>query len=157
MSEANFERAKEIYEMLCASMDKRGWKYTGDPDRLLIQSGTKTEDLPIRFFVQVDAQRQLVSLISELPFRVKAEKRLETAVAVCAINNSLADGSFRYNVNTGDLMFIGTNSFRENTLSEEAFMFMILIACKIIDAYNEKLFLLVTGSMNLEQFLNAVS
>ncbi|MBQ7857744.1 MAG: YbjN domain-containing protein [Oscillospiraceae bacterium] len=149
----NLERAKAIYEMLCQTMDGHNWKYSGDPERLLIESGTKTEDLPIKFWVQVDAERQLVSLVSSLPFRVKAEKRLEAAVAVCAINDRLADGCFRYNVTTGDLMFVSTNSFRENSLSKEAFTFMIFIACKIIDEYNEKIFTLVTGGVSLQDFL----
>ncbi len=78
---------------------------------------------------------------------------MEFAVAVCDANNGMIDGRFDYNINDGRLFFRMTSSFRESLIGEVLFQYMIICACRTIDAYNDKFFELAKGLISLDQFI----
>ena len=145
--------AKEAYNTLCRALDNIGWKYNKIEDELKIMFGVGGEDIPMNFLVIIDAERQLVRLLSLLPFQMKSDKRVEGALATCIINYLLADGSFDFDLDEGHIMFRLTASFRESLLGEELFKYMVSIACHTIDKYNDQLCDLNDGKISLEQFL----
>jgi hypothetical protein len=122
-------------------------------DELKIMFGVGGDDLPMNFLIIIDAERQLVRLLSLLPFKMNSDKRVEGAVATCVINYVLADGSFDFDLDEGHIMFRLTASFRESLLGEELFKYMVSIACHTIDKYNDQLSDLNDGKISLEQFL----
>ena len=71
-------RAREVYADLCRALDAKGWIYDKDEENLRIDSGCKSEDLPIRFLMRVDASRQQVKLFSTLPVTVPEDKSRPT-------------------------------------------------------------------------------
>ena len=78
----------------------------------------------------------------------------EGAVAVCAANDGICDGSFDYNIRTGQITFRLTTSFcGETVLGEELFEYMIFVASATVDKYNDKFYLLAQGGMSLSQFI----
>ena len=95
----------------------------------------------------------VIQLLSSMPFVVSESKRLDFAIAVCAINSSLVDGCFDYNIANGNLLFRMTNSFMESRMSEEVFSYMLFCSCATIDNYNDKLFMLAKGVMSVSDFL----
>ena len=107
----------------------------------------------MNFLIIIDAERQLVRLLSLLPFQMNSDKRVEGALATCIINYLLADGSFDFDLDEGHIMFRLTASFRESLLGEELFKYMVSIACHTIDKYNDQLSDLNDGKISLEQFL----
>lgn len=153
----NLELAKATFETLCKSLDAQDWHYKKDEEKLIIECGARGEDLPMDFNVHVDADRMIVSLLSFLPFKIQEDKRLEAAVAVCAINNVSIDGCFDYDVATGNLFFRMTNSFLESVLDEEVFKYMLILSCQFVDKYNDKFLMLSKGMITLEQFLTTLT
>lgn len=145
--------AKEAFDTLCKAIDNIGWKYKRMDDELKIMLGVGTDDLPVNILIIVDAERQLVRMLSLLPFEMKEDKRVEGAVATCFINYLLADGSFDYDVETGHIMFRLTSSFRESLLGEELFKYMISILCHTVDKYNDQLADLNDGKINIDEFI----
>lgn len=148
-------KAKATYATLCSALDKDDWHYEKDEEKLTIECSARGEDLPIDLVVQVDAGRQLVSLLSPMSFEIKEDNRLDVAVAISYINNMLIHGCFDYNINTGKIHFRMPNSFVDSTLGEEVFLYMLYCACKTVDEYNDKFLMLSKGMLSLEQFLEA--
>lgn len=153
MSETNFAKAREVYATLCSSLDNRGWKYTKLEDDLRIRCAANGDDLPMELIITVEAKRELVYLISRIPVEVPEDKRLDAAIAVSFINNLLVDGSFDYDVTTGSLFFRMTNSYKDTTVGEEVFNYMLVCSFTTIDEYNDKLLMLAKGMMTIEQFI----
>lgn len=151
----DLERAKYIFSTLCQALDKNDWRYKKDEEDLSIECGAQGDDLPIELKIRVDAERQLVLLISFLPFAISEEKRIDVAIAVSTINNVLVDGCFDYDVSSGKLLFRMTNSFMDSMLSEEVFTYLLLCSCKTIDDYNDKLLMLSKGLLSIEQFISS--
>lgn len=155
--EMKLQHAREIFRSVCKLFDERGWQYDKDEEKLKINTRTKGEDLPIPFGIYVGVNNQMLTLMSYIPFDTPEDKRLELAIAVSAVNYKLLDGCFDYNVTNGQLFFRLTNSFMESTISEDLLMYMVFLAIKVVDDFNDKFLLLAKGTITLEQFLNALN
>ena len=146
-------RAREVYADLCRALDAKEWIYDKDEENLRIDSGCKSEDLPIRFQMRVDAGRQQVKLISTLPVTVPEDKRLDLAVAINVINYKLVFGAFGYDIGDGDIYFQITNSYIDSELSAEVFFYMMMCAISTIETYNDKLFAIAKDLLPLQKFM----
>lgn len=153
--EKDLIRAKQTFNTLCRALDKNGWHYRKNEAELSIECKARGDDLPIDISITVDAERMLVMLFSHIPFVVAEDKRLDLAVAVSVVNNRFVDGSFDYNIRSGDMVFRITTSFRESEIGEGTFMYMLLCACQTVDDYNDKFLMLSKGMLSLEQFISS--
>lgn len=151
--EKDLKQAQAVFDSVCQMLDGQGWKYDRNDEELRIDTGVSGDDLPMKLVILVDAERQLVTLISHIPFAVAEDKRVEMAVAVSVVNNRLVDGCFDYNILGGDIFFRITNTYRESILGEEMFKYMLYAACNMIDEYNDKFLMIAKGIISLEQFI----
>jgi hypothetical protein len=153
MAEYDLRKAKEVYDTLTSMLDNIGWSYSRDDENFVIKSGVKGDDLPVEFLVIVKPRNEVVQFISHLPFNMPEDKRIDGAIAINVINWNLVDGSFDYNVTDGSMVFRMTSSYRESYLGEELFKYMIMVASSTVDEYNDKLFMLAKGMVNIQQFM----
>lgn len=155
-NEKEMALAKSTFDTVCRALDQKEWRYDKDEKDLSIRSGVKGEDIPIDFVIKVDADRQVVRLMSFMPFSIAEDKRLDVTIALCAINNNFANGSFDYDISDGTVFFKMTNSFTDSELAEEVIDYMVLCACTMIDKYNDKFLMLSKGILSIEQFLSSL-
>ena len=151
--EKNVKKAKEVYDALCRMLDDRDWKYEPHDDKLLIRSGIKGDDLPVEFVMLVNPRNEVVQFLSSLPFKMPEDKRAIGAVAVCAANYGLVDGSFDYDLSDGEIRYRLTCNYRDNTLSADQFEYMIMVSASTVDQYNDKFFMLAKDKMTIEEFI----
>ncbi|MCM1364992.1 MAG: YbjN domain-containing protein [Faecalibacterium sp.] len=151
--EINWALARKTFKTLCNFLDNDDWHYEKDEEKLTVECTARGDDLPIDYSIEIDAERELVFLLSRLPFKVSEDKRLDAAIAVSIINDRLANGCFDYNIKSGFLAFRMTNSFRDSELGEELFSYMIISSGITVDKYNDKLFMLSKGMLTLEKFI----
>ena len=157
MAEQNeIMRAKETYETLCAAIENRGWTFDRHVDKLVIDFTVSGEDIPMDFVVIVDEKRQLIRLVSLLPFTVPEDKRVAGAVMACAASYGLADGNFDFDMADGRMYFRQTASFRGGRVGEGLFHRMISVACSTVDRYNDSMLRVCKGMLSLEDFLSKV-
>lgn len=154
MADEKLERAQKVYGTLCSTLDSHEWHYKKDEEKLSIDCGAQGEDLPMEITIKVDAERQLIMLLSHLPFVISEDKRLDVAIAVSAVNNKLVDGSFDYNIADGHMFFRMTSSFIESEIGNELFTYMLMVSCHTIDEYNDKFLMLGKGMMSIEDFIS---
>lgn len=151
--EMNMLKAKQVFNTMINMLDTRGWHYDKFEDDLVIRSGVKGDDLPIEFIVLVKPKQQVVQFLSRLPFTMPEDKRVDGALAVCVANYGLIDGSFDYDLAEGTLTYRLTSSYRESTLGEDLFEYMIVCAASTVDNYNDKFFMVAKGMMTIQQFI----
>ena len=147
------KQAKSVYETICKSLENNGWNYTREEEDLVIRCGIRGDDLPMDIVIIVNPKAQVVSLFSPMPYKIKEDKRVEAALAVCVANNGLVNGAFDYDLSDGSIHFRVVSSFCESILGEELFNYMIMIAAGTVDIYNDKFLMISNGMMNFQQFL----
>lgn len=155
--EKEIKQAKVAYDTLCEMLNEHKWHYEEDKENLVISCGAQGEDLPIKFLIRVDAERQIIALMSYLPFSIPEDKRVDIALAVSAINYVLADGSFDFNFVDGTLLFRMTSSFRASLLGKDVFEYLLFVACKTVDDYNDKFLMIIKEKMSLEDLLKFIN
>ena len=153
MAEVNMARAKQTYDILCKMFDNRNLHYDKMEEDLIIKSSIKGDDFPVDFIMRVNPRNEIVSFFSMLPFKIDESKRIDMALAVCAANFGLADGSFDYDLSDGTIIFRLTSSYRECVVSEELLEYMFLVAASTVDDYNDKFFMISKGMLPVQQFI----
>lgn len=154
MADEKMVRAQKNYETLCTMLNGNDWHYKKDDAKMKIECGAQGDDLPMDISIRIDSDRQLVVLLSHLPFVVSEDKRLDIAVATSVINYKLVDGSFDFDIEDGHMFFRMTSSYRESELAKEVFFYMLMCSCQTIDEYNDKLLMLAKNMLSLEDFIN---
>ena len=124
--------AKEAFNTLCTTLNNIGWTYDKNEESLKIDFWVKTDDLPMRFLMIVDADKQLVRIYSPLPFKANPDKRVELITAITIINYSLADGTFMCELDDGSIIFKS-----ERTLEFGSFVMVKITDAKDYDCYGE--------------------
>ena len=145
--------AKQVYQTLCDAIDNRGWKYGKDEEKLVVHFGVNGDDIPMQFVLVVDAERQLVRLMSPLSCKMSESKRMEGALATCAASYGMANGNFDYNLSTGEIIFRMTASFRGSVIGEGLFQYMISCACAMVDKYNDQFLAIDKGMLSIADFI----
>lgn len=158
--EINMKNAKEVFDTLVKALNDLDWKFRKNEDDLVIISGAKGDDIPIEFIVKVNPKNEVVQFLSKLPFNMPEDKRVDGAIAVCAANWTILDGSFDYDIREGEIIFRMTSSYRGSIFSEnvifitkDLFEYMIMVAASTIDKYNDKFLMIAKGRMTVQQFI----
>lgn len=155
MTEKNL--AQTTYETLLKAIEALNWKCVHD-DKNLTAHYPVIGDMPMEFFVLVDGDRQLLRLMSKMPFSFPHARINAGAIATSYANYHIfADGYLELNMQTGETYFKMTTSFKGTTLSEEAVIYMLSYACQAVDSVNKKLFGVASGSLTVEQYINLIN
>ncbi len=151
--EMKMERAKKVYNTLCTAIDKRDWTYDREDEDLIVRFNVSGEDIPMSFILIVDADRQLVRLLSPIPFNMGEDKRMDGAIATCVASYGFINGSFDYDLEDGSIVFRLTQSFRGSDVSEEVLQYMISLSCSVVDNYNDRFMALNKGLLSITDFI----
>lgn len=153
VDEKKMELAKQVYQTLCDAIERREWNFGKDEEKLLVHFGVSGDDIPMQFILIVDAERQLIRLMSPMPFKMSESKRMEGAIATCAASFGMADGSFDYDLSDGTIVFRMTASFRESLIGEGLFLYLISCSYVMVDKYNDQFLALDKGVMSITDFI----
>ncbi len=145
--------AKKVYDTVCRALDNRDWTYEKEEEKLTVCFGVNGDDLPMDLIIAVDTDRQLLRLLSPLPFKFSEDKRVEGAIATCAASYVLADGSFDYDLSDGSIIFRMTAAFQQSEIGEMLIQYLISSSCAIIDQYNDKFLAIDKGVLKIAAFL----
>lgn len=154
--EKKMKRAQTVYATLCEMLDEQDWRYTKNEERLSISCVAQGDDLPIEIRIDVDAERSLVTLLSQMPFAVAEERRTALAIAVSQANNGLVDGSFDYDYINGRIFFRLTSSYLDSLIGKDMLNYMLMCSCATIDEYNDKFLMVAKSTMSNEEILDFI-
>ncbi len=147
------KNAETVFQTLCEALEDRNWKYDKIPEKFLVHFAVRGDDIPMEFIVYIDPEKQLIRMLSEMPFVFDEERRVEGAIATCRATYKLVDGSFDYDFKTGKVLFRLTSSFRGSLISKELIAYMIDCSCVTVDEYNDKFLMVGKGMLSIEDFL----
>lgn len=154
--ENKLKQAKAAYKTLCEMLDGDDWHYEADAEELAITCSARGEDLTMKLKVRVDPERLIISLYSPMPFAVPLERRKAAAIAVCAANRNIVDGSFDYDFTDGTICFRMTACYRDSLIGKDLFEYLMYVSCATIDAYNDKFLMVAKSKMSVEEIIEFI-
>lgn len=154
MDDKDIKQAKAVYATLCEMLDECNWSYRKKEEALAIEAEVSADDLDIKVVMQVDAERQLVSIMSLLPFTVRENRRTAIAVAVSVTNARLANGSFDYDYENGKIAFRMMSSCRGSLIGKGLLKYMLMCACSTVANYDDKFFMVSVSEMQTDEIID---
>lgn len=154
--EKDLKKAQSVYATLCEMLTELDWHFQKDEEHLMIECGARGDDLPMSLRVEVDAKRNLIVLLSQMPFAVPEERRTAMSIAVSLANNGLADGSFDFDYMSGAIVFRMTSSYLGSLIGKELFNYMLMCSCATIDEYNDKFLMVAMSKMSNEEIVEFI-
>lgn len=156
-TDKELKQAKAVFSSLCDALNKMGWKYKIDEEKLRVSYGVNGDDLPMDFVISCDAERQLVRLHSVLSYKFPEDKRVEGAIAVNEANYKMAHGCFDYDLSDGMVVFRLVNTYNNSLLGYELFEYMVNVSASTVDRYNDLFFMLGKGMITLQNYMEKVN
>lgn len=157
MDKKQLKQAQAIYKTICKSLKSEDWNYDGSEEDLVIKSGARGDDLPIPLMIRVNAEKEAVSVYSELPFLIPEGVRNRLAVAINIINFELFNGCFDYDYNSGKILFRIVQFYRGCELNKDIIMHLVMMACTTADRYNDRLlYIAKADDLSLEQMIQII-
>ena len=156
-TEKELQNAENVFKSICTMLDNINFRYeTGRREEdFVITCTVNGDDIPMKMLIIVRPEREIVSLLSPMPFMTPEDKRVDMALAVAIANYGIIDGSFDYDLNDGEIRFRLTASYIESLLGEELFKYMLFVSANTVDRYNDRFLAIAKGMMTLEQFIAA--
>lgn len=153
------QSAENVFNTICGMLNEINFRYETDrrDEDFRIILTVNGDDIPMKEYILVRPAREVVSLLSPMPFMTPEDKRVEMAMAVAVANYGLIEGTFDYDINDGEIRYRMTASYYENILSGNYFNHMLQLASYWIDKYNDRFMMLAKGNMTLQQFIDAES
>ena len=157
VSQEQLARAKQVYATIKQVMDSHNWSYDENEDELYIKTGVKGEDLPMGFIVEVIADREIVRFMSLLPVEIPEDKRIDTAIAMCKINEGFVNGNFDYDIKQGHVYYRRAVCYRGDPMPKASvYDYLIDYSLSVVDDYNDKLADFAEGKITFEQLMQTI-
>lgn len=156
MDDIKTKTANSVYKTIIATLERGQYKFQKEEDNRKVFFQIETNTLPVTFAVSVDAERQLIRIISGSSVVFPQDKRLDGAVAVCMINCGFVDGGFDYDYSTGMTVFRISTSFSGSVISSDVFNYVFRRAYSACVRYSNQLNKLAQGEMCLDYFLDII-
>ena len=147
------EKARQVFQILCNALDHNEMQYEADPEKMVVYFSLKGKNMPMEFILAVDARRQMITALSNLPFQMHEDKRLEGAAAVAIASLGMVDGNFDFDIKDGSIAFRLTVCFLESEIGENLIHYMIGCSAAMVDKYNAKFQGLNDGTLSLAALL----
>lgn len=157
VSEEQLEAARKAYEKVCEAIDSVGLKYDSDDENFRVHLELAGEDMPIEINFFVHPEREIVRMISPMPYTVPKERRLDMAVALTFVNARLINGCYDFDMKTGNLRFRLVESYAGSELGFEAIKYLLVITNMTEDDYNDKLIMLNKDIISLKKFVQLIT
>jgi len=156
MTDRDMKQAADVYKTVCTALDGLHVKYDRDDENFNIVTSGVGDDLPIEIRMIVHPENCVISVLSQMPFRVPENKRKELALAVSMINYAMVDGSFDYNYLDGTIIFRLTYNYRDSLIGPELIKYMFSMSVTMADEFNDKLLKISLGAMTLDELKAAL-
>ncbi len=152
VDQRKISQANVVFSTLCTALDNKKWAYNRDNENLIVRTSAVGDDLSMKLFIKVDAERELMYLKSPMPFKVCQEKIHDVETALSIANWSMLNGCFEMDRHDGYCGFKLVVVFMESLISESVCKYLINMSCNMVDKYNDKLYAVAQGRMTIEEF-----
>jgi hypothetical protein len=153
MADVNYTAAARAFNRIDAYLKAKNWKYDKDVEKFQFTYQVGGDDLPMRFTLFVDPEREMIRSLSFMPFDFAEDKRIEGAVAVCVANYGMVNGCFAYDISDGTVFHKLAVSYKDTEVTDEMITYIMGLGMAMVDKYNDRFFALNKGYISISDFM----
>jgi len=151
------QKAKQVFRTVCDMIEHKNWSHKKDEEKRQVQILLRGKCEPIPIMFTVDEEPPLLMVKAEVSVRIKEERRADAAQAICAINNTLVNGLFDYDLCSGEVIFRISNSHMDIDISEDTVFDLLLCTVRSVDEHTQELVRINNGELSAAELIRQIS
>ena len=148
-------KALRVFETIVDNLNNHNMRFQKDEENLRIVLFATGDDLMMPILFEVLESRQVMRILSPMPFKMPEDKRIDGAVVVSIANYGIVNGSFDYDIRDGEIRFRCTTAYHDTEVSDEMITYMMAISLQTTDRYNDRFQDVALGKMDVDGFMKA--
>ena len=153
--EDKLQKSKEIFESFCEYLRSNECRFNKDDENLVVFFIIKSDNIEIKFIAQTDVGRETLRVMAMLPVNFGSGKRIDGAMVTTIASSGMANGSFDYDISSGNVMFKISESYMGSKISPAVYDYMVDCAMMTIAEYFGKFLAVSEGKMTVPQFMKS--
>ena len=145
---------KAMFSLIQNVLKEKQADYEADEYRLSLTFRAKHGRKQIPITMLVDAPRQLILVMSWLPFQVRPIRRVDMAVATLYAGSTLSEGKLVYQIFDGSIHYRTEGIYARSEIGSTYIDHLITSAVVAVEKYSQQLQLLNDGDISLKTFLS---
>lgn len=151
------KQAEKVAKILRSVLDGYGWHYSVSNDGLSFEFGVKSDAMPMYYTMRVWPDKELVTTYVSQKLIIPESKRIMAALGFCQANNHLVDGSYDFNVATGELLFRVVACYHDMKIGPATIKYLINVANQSFDDVNQTICDYVNDVIDGTEYLKQMS
>ncbi len=147
--------AERVFDAFKSYLTERGMKFETFDQDLVIKITVRGEDLPQPTIIRVMEDRDIVQILSPVPYNMPEDKRPDAAIAAAVANYGLINGSFDFDMRDGEIRYRITHYYKDTVVTRNQVEYLLNCIWFTTDRYNDRFFMLGMGKMTLQEFIEA--
>ena len=153
--EDKLQKSKEIFDGFCEYLKSNDCRFNKDDENLVAFFIIKSDNIEIKFIVKAEVNRETLRIMAMLPVNFGSGKRIDGAMVTTIATSGMANGSFDYDISSGNVMFKIAESYMGSKISPAVYDYMVDCAMMTIAEYYGKFLAVSEGKMTVPEFMKA--
>ena len=153
--EDKLQKSKEIFDGFCEYLKSNDCRFNKDDENLVAFFIIKSDNIEIKFIAKAEVNRETLRIMAMLPVNFGSGKRIDGAMVTTIATSGMANGSFDYDISSGNVMFKIAESYMGSKISPAVYDYMVDCAMMTIAEYYGKFLAVSEGKMTVPEFMNA--
>ena len=153
--EDKLQKSKEIFDGFCEYLKSNDCRFNKDDENLVVFFIIKSDNIEIKFIAKAEVNRETLRIMAMLPVNFGSGKRIDGAMVTTIATSGMANGSFDYDISSGNVMFKISQSFVGSKISPAVYDYMVDCAMMTIAEYFGKFLAVSEGKMTVPQFMKS--
>lgn len=153
--EDKLQKSKEIFDGFCEYLKSNDCRFNKDDENLVAFFIIKSDNIEIKFIAKAEVNRETFRIMAMLPVNFGSGKRIDGAMVTTIATSGMANGSFDYDISSGNVMFKIAESYMGSKISPAVYDYMVDCAMMTIAEYYGKFLAVSEGKMTVPEFMKA--
>lgn len=153
--EDKLQKSKEIFDGFCEYLKSNDCRFNKDDENLVAFFIIKSDNIEIKFIAKAEVNRETLRIMAMLPVNFGSGKRIDGAMVTTIATSGMANGSFDYDISSGNVMFKIAESYMGSKISPTVYDYMVDCAMMTIAEYYGKFLAVSEGKMTVPEFMKA--
>ena len=147
----------DTFALIGQLLDAADLKYNADEDKRLFWFSMKGDPISAHFLIRADEEGQSMEFICSTNFYMPEVRRVEGALAVCAISHTLPAGDLEYDITDGSVVLRRFVPIKNRTFDEKFLRATIAHMHAVMESVHTRMTAVGEGLLTVSELLNKMN
>ena len=149
--------SKDIFTQVGEFLDAAGLRYNAEPEKNIYRFGMQGESISTHFLLRTDANGPALYILCHTDYRVPEQRRVEGALATCAIRHILPNGDLEYDITDGSFILCQFIPVADRLLNTQFLRSTVSMMHSHMEVIHRRISAVGEGLLTVSELLNKLN